>query len=80
MFKVGDKVGVPTVKLFPQQKQARSKYGYDIGEVIALGRGKKTGLPAIKVRVPTGDSVWAKRITKEPFLDKWALANDCDPV
>lgn len=79
-FSVGDKVGVPILKLFPGRAHTRSVYGYDVGEIIATGRNKKTGLPAIKVRVQTSSSTWAKKVTEEPILEKWALCSDCDKM
>lgn len=79
-FKVGDKVAVPVCVVFPNKKGARSRCGYDIGTVVSTGKNKKTGLPAVKVSIPVGESVWAKRLTNEPELKKWALARDCDKV
>ena len=80
MIKKGDRVAAPVVVLFPERKPARSRYGYDIGTVIALGRNKRTGAPAVKVRVELPGSVWAYRLTKEPVLEKWCLAADCDRI
>ena len=78
--KIGDKVAAPVVLLFPERKTARSRYGYDIGTVIATGRNKGTGKPAVKVKIPVPDSVHLKRFTDLPFLEKWCLAEDCDKV
>lgn len=79
-FKKGDKVAAPVLLTNPERKYTRSRYGYDIGTVIATGTNKKTGKLAVKVRIPVSDSVWAKRITQEDFLEKWCLAADCDKV
>lgn len=80
MIKKGDRVAAPVVVLFPERKPARSRYGYDIGTVIALGKNKRTGAPAVKVSIKTDGSVWAYRLTKEPVLEKWCLAADCDKI
>ena len=79
-FKIGDRVSAPVCVIFPEKKGTRSKYGYDIGRVIATGRNKRTGKPAIKVSIPVPDSVWAKRITNEPVLERWCFASDCDKI
>lgn len=79
-FKVNDIVAAPVCVTNPDRKPARSRFGYDLAKVIATGRNKKSGKPALKVRFTTADSVWAKRITNEPFLEKWVLAKDCDKV
>lgn len=79
-FKIGDKVAAPVCVTNPERRVARSRCSYDLGTVIATGRNKKSGKPAIKVRIPTLDSIWAKRITSEPFLEKWCLAEDCDKI
>lgn len=79
-FSVGDKVAAPVCVTVPERKPARSRYSYDIGEVIATGRNKKNGKPAVKVRFTTADTIWAKRITKDPFLVKWCFDKDCDRV
>lgn len=79
-FSIGDKVAAPVCVTVPERKSARSRYSYDIGEVVATGKNKKSGKPAIKVRFPTADSIWVKRVTKEPFLEKWCLTKDCDKV
>lgn len=79
-FKIGDQVAAPVCVTNPEKKIARVRYGYDLGNVIATGRNKKSGKPAIKVRFPTADSIWVKRVTKEPFLEKWCLAQDCDKI
>lgn len=79
-FKVNDIVAAPVCVTNPDKKPARSRYSYDLAKVIATGRNKKSGKPALKVRFTTADSVWAKRITNEPFLEKWVLAKDCDKV
>lgn len=79
-FKVGDKVAAPVCTIFPNKKLTRSKCGYDIGRVIATGRNKRTGNPAVKVSIPVPESVWAKRITDDPVLEKWVLSADCDKM
>lgn len=79
-FKVGDTVAAPVCTINPEKKIARVRYGYDLAKVIATGRNKKSGKPALKVRFPTADSIWVKRVTKEPFLEKWCLAQDCDKI
>lgn len=79
-FNKGDRIAAPVVVIFPDRVGSRSRCGYDIGEVIALGKNKRTGKPAVKVRIPVADSIWAKRVTSEPFLEKWCLAADCDKV
>ncbi len=80
MLKIGDTVAAPVCKVFPQRKQSRSKYGYDIGKVIATGTNKKSGKPAVKVQFTVNGSVWAYRVTTEPTLEKWCLTADCDKV
>lgn len=79
-FSLGDRVAAPVCVVFPNRKAARSRYGYDIGVVTATGKNKKTGKPAVKVCIQTSESVWAKRTTGEPQLEKWCLAADCDKV
>lgn len=80
-FKIGAKVAVPICKIFPEKKgNPRSTHGYDIGTVIAKGKNKKNGKPAVKVSIDTSGSVWAKKITKEPVLEKWALCEHCDQI
>lgn len=79
-FRVGDRVAAPVCVIFPERKGARSRCGYDIGVVVATGKSKKTGKPAVKVCIQTSESVWAKRMTKEPQLEKWCLAAACDKV
>lgn len=79
-FNIGDRVAAPVGVIFPDRVGSRSRCGYDVGKVIALGKNKKTGKPAVKVSIPVADSVWAKRVTSEPFLEKWCLAADCDKV
>lgn len=79
-FKIGDRVAAPVCVINPERKYARSKCGYDVGTVIATGRNKRTGKPAVKVRIPVSESVWAKSLTTEPFLEKWCLAADCDKI
>lgn len=79
-FTVGDRVAAPICVIFPEKTGARSRYGYDIGTVVATGKNKKTGKPAVKVNITVSDSVWAKHITKENELEKWCLAADCDKV
>lgn len=79
-FKSGDKVAAPVVLNFPERKYARSRYGYDIGTVVATGQNKKSGKPAIKVKFTTGETQWVKKITKEPMFEKWCLAADCDKI
>lgn len=79
-FKVGELAAVPMALLFPDRTGARSRYGYDIGVVTATGRNKKTGKPAIKVRIPVSESVWAKKQTNEAELEKWFFAADCDKM
>ena len=80
MIKIGDKVAAPVCVTNPERKYARSRYGYDIGTVIATGKNKKTGKPAAKVRIPVSGSIWAKRVTQEEYLEKWCLAADCDKI
>lgn len=80
MIKTGDKVAAPVCVTNPERKYARSRYGYDIGTVIATGKNKKTGKPAVKVRIPVSESTWAKRVTQEEYLEKWCLAADCDKI
>ncbi len=79
-FKVGDTVAAPVCVTNPEKKIARVRYGYDLAKVIATGRNKKSGKPALKVRFTTADSIWVKRVTTEPFLEKWVLAKDCDKI
>lgn len=79
-FSVGDKVAAPVCIIFPEKTGTRSRYGYDIGVVVATGKNKKTGKPAIKVSIPVSDSVWAKKITEDSELQRWCLASDCDKV
>lgn len=79
-FRIGDKVAAPVCVTNPDRKGARSRCGYDIGSVIATGKNKKSGKPAVKVRFTTADSVWAKRVTAEPFLEKWCLSADIDKI
>ena len=79
-FKVGDTVAAPVCTTNPEKKIARVRYGYDLAKVIATGRNKKSGKPALKVRFTTVDSIWVKRVTTESFLEKWVLAKDCDKI
>lgn len=79
-IKIGDKVAAPVVVVFPERRAARSRYGYDIGTVIAVGKNKRTGTPAVKVRIPVADSVHCKKLTEEPFFEKWVFMADCDKV
>ena len=79
-FKVGDTVAAPVCTINPEKKIARVRYGYDLAKVIATGRNKKSGKPALKVRFTTADSIWVKRVTTELFLEKWVLAKDCDKI
>lgn len=79
-FRIGDRVAAPVCVTNPDRKLARSRCGYDIGIVIATGKNKKSGKPAIKVRFTTADSVWVKRITTEPFFEKWCLSADIDKI
>lgn len=78
-FKVGDKVAAPVCDVFPWKKKTRSRCGYDIGTVVATGKNKKTGMPAIKVSIPTKNSIWLKK-TKKETVEKWVLCEDCDRV
>lgn len=80
LFKKRDRVAAPVCVIFKDKKGSRSRCGYDIGEVIAIGHSKKTGKPGIKVRISTLNSVWAKRVTTEPFIEKWVPACDCDQI
>lgn len=79
-FKKGDRVAAPVCVVFPNRRGARSRFGYDIGTVVAVGKNKKTGKPAVKVRVLVSESIWAKRISNDPEFEKWCLAADCDRV
>lgn len=79
-FRIGDKVAAPVCVTNPDRKVARSRCGYDIGTVIAIGKNKKSGKPAVKVRFTTADSVWVKQVTNEPFLEKWCLSADADKI
>ena len=79
-FRIGDRVAAPVCVTNPDRNGARSRCGYDIGTVIATGKNKKSGKPAVKVRFTTTDSVWVKRITTEPFFEKWCLYADIDKI
>lgn len=79
-FRIVDNVAAPVCVTNPDRKWARSRCGYDIGTVIATGKNKKSGEPAVKVRFTTADSVWVKRITTEPFFEKWCLSADIDKI
>ena len=79
-MKIGDRVAAPVCVTNPYRKPTRSKYSYDIGTIVALGRHKKTGKPAAKIRFVTQGSVWAYRMTKEPVYERWCFVKDLDLV
>lgn len=79
-MKIGDKVAAPVCVLHPKRNPTRSKYGYDIGTIVAMGRNKKTGEPAVKVRFVTLGSIWVSKITKESSYEKWCFMKDVDMI
>lgn len=79
-FRVGGRVAAPVFESHPERKAVRSRYSYDIGTVVATGKHKKTGKPAVKVQFIASECIWIKRITKSPIFEKWFLAEDCDRI
>lgn len=79
-MKIGDTVAAPVYDIFPNRKQSRSRYGYDIGVIVATGKNKKTKRPAVKVQFKTAESTWAKRLTDSPVLEKWCYLKDVDKI